>query len=310
MYTNLPSSLEDSLPCPPANPLCSSLISCPCAWQGQREAEVPQGKLFQFHVTPVLSKDLFFVDSEPLPCPGATADDLAPLTEVPVLGSKPVLWLLQAGPARPFALGVLLGGWCCSTSPSPLNALFQAMESEVSAAFDNGGPEDILSRAFKLTVTREDICTLQPLGWLNDRVLTCTCWEIPPPWAQGSSRSSTAEPRNSCALLISGAVCGLVFLEALSGTMQLPGVSLGDWSGCGGFSHQHKSPGGKFWEQKLPAAVLPARGWPAKTCCCLVNLVSYFTSQFASLSAPDHEFLHGSSGGKKQEGRISSGLCF
>lgn len=59
---------------------------------------------------------------------------------------------------------------CCSTSPSLLNPVFQAMESEVSAAFDSGEAEDILSRAFKLTVTREDICTLQPLGWLNDRV--------------------------------------------------------------------------------------------------------------------------------------------
>ncbi|XP_039412740.1 sentrin-specific protease 2 isoform X1 [Corvus cornix cornix] len=94
---------------------------------GQREAEVPQGKLFQFHVTPVLSKDLFFVDSEPLPCPERPADDLAPLTE--------------------------------------------AMESEISAAFDGGEPEDVLSRAFKLAVTREDICTLQPLGWLNDSIV-------------------------------------------------------------------------------------------------------------------------------------------
>uniref|UniRef100_A0A8C5U7W6 SUMO specific peptidase 2 n=1 Tax=Malurus cyaneus samueli TaxID=2593467 RepID=A0A8C5U7W6_9PASS len=94
---------------------------------GQREAEVPQATLFQFHVTPVLSKDLFFVDSEPLPRPEKPADDLAPLTE--------------------------------------------AMESEISAAFDSGEPEDVLSRAFKLAVTREDICTLQPLGWLNDRIM-------------------------------------------------------------------------------------------------------------------------------------------
>ncbi|TRZ23491.1 hypothetical protein HGM15179_003646 [Zosterops borbonicus] len=94
---------------------------------GQREAEVPRGKLFQFHVTPVLSKDLFFVDSEPLPCLEKPVGDLAPLTE--------------------------------------------AMESEVSAAFDSGEAEDILSRAFKLNVTREDICTLQPLGWLNDRIM-------------------------------------------------------------------------------------------------------------------------------------------
>ncbi|XP_062355125.1 sentrin-specific protease 2 [Cinclus cinclus] len=97
------------------------------ASEGQREAKAPQGKLFEFHVTPVLSKDLFFVDKEPLPSPEKPADDLAPLTE--------------------------------------------AMESEISAAFDSGEPEDILSRAFKLTVTREDICTLQPRGWLNDRIM-------------------------------------------------------------------------------------------------------------------------------------------
>uniref|UniRef100_A0A8U7NUW4 SUMO specific peptidase 2 n=1 Tax=Corvus moneduloides TaxID=1196302 RepID=A0A8U7NUW4_CORMO len=46
-----------------------------------------------------------------------------------------------------------------------------AMESEISAAFDGGEPEDVLSRAFKLAVTREDICTLQPLGWLNDSIV-------------------------------------------------------------------------------------------------------------------------------------------
>ncbi|NXR58250.1 SENP2 protease, partial [Rhadina sibilatrix] len=52
-----------------------------------------------------------------------------------------------------------------------LNPLFQVMDSEVSAAFDGGEPEDILSRAFKLTVSREDICTLKPLGWLNDKIM-------------------------------------------------------------------------------------------------------------------------------------------
>ncbi|XP_066050277.1 sentrin-specific protease 2 isoform X2 [Chamaea fasciata] len=94
---------------------------------GQRGAIVPQGKLFQFHVTPVLSKDLFFVDSEPLPCREKPSRDLAPLTK--------------------------------------------AMEREISAAFDSGEAEDILSRAFKISVTREDICTLQPLAWLNDKII-------------------------------------------------------------------------------------------------------------------------------------------
>ncbi|NXU68572.1 SENP2 protease, partial [Horornis vulcanius] len=52
-----------------------------------------------------------------------------------------------------------------------LNPLFQAMECDVCAAFYSGVPEDILSRAFKLTVTREDIYTLQPKGWLNDKIM-------------------------------------------------------------------------------------------------------------------------------------------
>ncbi|NXU10100.1 SENP2 protease, partial [Pardalotus punctatus] len=54
---------------------------------------------------------------------------------------------------------------------SPWNPSLQAMESEISAAFASGEPEDILSSAFRLTVTREDICTLRPLGWLNDRIM-------------------------------------------------------------------------------------------------------------------------------------------
>lgn len=90
----------------PSKPLVLLSDFCPCAWQGQRDAEVPQRKLFQFHVTPVLSKDLFFVDSEPLPCLEKPGDDLAPLTEVPVLSCKPVLWLVQ--PARLLALALEL----------------------------------------------------------------------------------------------------------------------------------------------------------------------------------------------------------
>ncbi|XP_027585167.2 sentrin-specific protease 2-like [Pipra filicauda] len=94
---------------------------------GRGGAEVSQGMLFQFHVTPVLSKDFFFVDREPLPCSEKPAEDFAPLTE--------------------------------------------AMEREVSAAFGKGEPGEILSSAFKLKVTREDICTLQQLCWLNDEVI-------------------------------------------------------------------------------------------------------------------------------------------
>lgn len=44
------------------------------------------------------------------------------------------------------------------------------MEREIVAAFRNGDPEEIMSSAFKLRVTREDIHTLQNLCWLNDEV--------------------------------------------------------------------------------------------------------------------------------------------
>lgn len=56
------------------------------------------------------------------------------------------------------------------TNPSPLNCSFQAMEREVRAAFGKGQPEEIVSCAFNLKVTREDIGTLQGLRWLNSEV--------------------------------------------------------------------------------------------------------------------------------------------
>lgn len=49
--------------------------------------------------------------------------------------------------------------------------LTEAMEREVVAAFRNGDPEEIMSSAFKLRVTREDIHTLQNLCWLNDEII-------------------------------------------------------------------------------------------------------------------------------------------
>ncbi|NXS58068.1 SENP2 protease, partial [Brachypteracias leptosomus] len=54
---------------------------------------------------------------------------------------------------------------------SPLNCSFQAMEREISAALDKGDPDEVLSSAFKLKVTREDISTLNKLCWLNDEVI-------------------------------------------------------------------------------------------------------------------------------------------
>ncbi|NXM75860.1 SENP2 protease, partial [Serilophus lunatus] len=47
----------------------------------------------------------------------------------------------------------------------------QAMEKEISAAFGKGDPDEVLSRAFKLRVTREDIHTLKQHCWVNSEVI-------------------------------------------------------------------------------------------------------------------------------------------
>ncbi|OPJ86807.1 sentrin-specific protease 2 [Patagioenas fasciata monilis] len=49
--------------------------------------------------------------------------------------------------------------------------LTEAMEREIVAAFRDGDPGEIMSSAFKLRVTREDIHTLQNLRWLNDEII-------------------------------------------------------------------------------------------------------------------------------------------
>ncbi|XP_009951288.1 PREDICTED: sentrin-specific protease 1-like, partial [Leptosomus discolor] len=58
-----------------------------------------------------------------------------------------------------------------SEKPERLSPLTEAMEREVAAAFGPGEPDEILSSAFKLNITREDICTLRHLRWLNDEVI-------------------------------------------------------------------------------------------------------------------------------------------
>ncbi|NXT01552.1 SENP2 protease, partial [Jacana jacana] len=47
----------------------------------------------------------------------------------------------------------------------------QAMEREIIAALGKGQPDEIMSSAFKLKVTREDLQTLRNLCWLNDEVI-------------------------------------------------------------------------------------------------------------------------------------------
>ncbi|KAM6304959.1 sentrin-specific protease 2 [Aegotheles albertisi] len=49
--------------------------------------------------------------------------------------------------------------------------MLQAMEREVSAAFGRGEADEVLSSAYKLRVTREDIGTLENFCWLNDEVI-------------------------------------------------------------------------------------------------------------------------------------------
>ncbi|XP_064373217.1 sentrin-specific protease 2 isoform X1 [Dromaius novaehollandiae] len=52
-----------------------------------------------------------------------------------------------------------------------LSPLTETMEREVTAAFNEGEPDEIMSSAFKLKVTREDIHTLRNLHWLNDEII-------------------------------------------------------------------------------------------------------------------------------------------
>ncbi|XP_063183859.1 sentrin-specific protease 2-like [Chroicocephalus ridibundus] len=49
--------------------------------------------------------------------------------------------------------------------------LTEAMEREVIAALGKGEPDEVMSSAFKLRVTRQDIRTLRNLCWLNDEVI-------------------------------------------------------------------------------------------------------------------------------------------
>lgn len=49
--------------------------------------------------------------------------------------------------------------------------LFQEMEKEIKNVFRNGNQDEVLSEAFRLTITRKDIQTLNHLNWLNDEVI-------------------------------------------------------------------------------------------------------------------------------------------
>lgn len=45
------------------------------------------------------------------------------------------------------------------------------MEKEIKNVFRTGNQDEVLSEAFRLTITRKDIQTLNHLNWLNDEVI-------------------------------------------------------------------------------------------------------------------------------------------
>uniref|UniRef100_A0A7N4Q1N7 SUMO specific peptidase 1 n=1 Tax=Sarcophilus harrisii TaxID=9305 RepID=A0A7N4Q1N7_SARHA len=49
--------------------------------------------------------------------------------------------------------------------------LTEEMEKEIKNVFRNGNQDEILSEAFRLTITRKDIQTLNNLNWLNDEII-------------------------------------------------------------------------------------------------------------------------------------------
>ncbi|XP_062893099.1 sentrin-specific protease 1 [Mobula hypostoma] len=52
-----------------------------------------------------------------------------------------------------------------------LPQLTEEMQEEVDRAFQPGNADEVLSEAFRLTITRKDIQTLNHLNWLNDEVI-------------------------------------------------------------------------------------------------------------------------------------------
>ena len=53
------------------------------------------------------------------------------------------------------------------------------MEKEIKNVFRNGNQDEVLSEAFRLSITRKDIQTLNHLNWLNDEVIFCSlCMQI------------------------------------------------------------------------------------------------------------------------------------
>ncbi|XP_065531257.1 sentrin-specific protease 2 isoform X2 [Lathamus discolor] len=88
--------------------------------------------------------------------------------------SEEVLFQLHLAPVMPRKSSALQLGeekLPSSEKTECFSPLTEAMEREIAAALVKGEPDEIMSSAFKLRVTREDIHTLRDLHWLNDEVI-------------------------------------------------------------------------------------------------------------------------------------------
>lgn len=58
-----------------------------------------------------------------------------------------------------------------SASGDEFPEITEEMEKEIKNVFRNGNQDEVLSEAFRLTITRKDIQTLNHLNWLNDEII-------------------------------------------------------------------------------------------------------------------------------------------
>ncbi|XP_004863156.1 sentrin-specific protease 1 isoform X2 [Heterocephalus glaber] len=58
-----------------------------------------------------------------------------------------------------------------SDSEDEFPEITEEMEKEIKNVFRNGNQDEVLSEAFRLTITRKDIQTLNHLNWLNDEII-------------------------------------------------------------------------------------------------------------------------------------------
>ncbi|KAL0612208.1 Sentrin-specific protease 1 [Plecturocebus cupreus] len=70
----------------------------------------------------------------------------------------------------------------------------EEMEKEIKNVFRNGNQDEVLSEAFRLTITRKDIQTLNHLNWLNDEMAPKVKKETPaPPKAKAKAKALKAK---------------------------------------------------------------------------------------------------------------------